>query len=562
MRIKSISITNFKAYPKVKIDCNEKFNFIVGENNVGKSTLLEAVQLWKVSYDCLIQKNNRQFYGGNTPRYLPFENLFFLRLSNINDIFNVPRKPLSITITLAHGEELYPLKIELQKPGSIDSYFRVKYNYGNFSTFSDKIQELDLKLNNAIFLYQTKPVFHSIKNEPFYNHAQLLKKISLGKSHEVIRNKLLKCESNENKFESIQEKLKSVFDTTFTLRRKNKSKQDEEFVRITIQEGSKKEVDISLVGSGILQVLEIFSTLEFINKSEHSLNILLIDEPDSHVHSNLQSALIDELRNDENNQVFLISHNDRLIQKADERELFFINSLNISEGVIKSVPKDSYSSVVSCLAGILLELSEEEEQKIIVITEGKTDKKILETAWNKLNEDEASPFLFISSGLNLDEDQRSGSAEFVRRTIELVSTISDNLKLVGLFDNDREGNERFKGVNNIVFEGYNIAQNNRKHIEKEIFALLLPVPEFRSQFVTESDMLQRYFAIEHYFEDAVLENNSMKGPGILGTEIFNIQGNKNSFSNNTELLEASSFENFNLLFNTIQELFTPEQIEI
>jgi AAA15 family ATPase/GTPase len=534
MRIKSVSIDNFKAYPKVKINCNENFNFIVGENNVGKSTLLEALQLWKVSFDCLVQKNHQNFYGTNTPRYLPFENLFFLRLSVINDVFNIQsKKKLTITVEFSHGDVSYPLKISLEKPGSIDTYFRVKFTASSFKSFRDKIIELGLNLNNAIYLYQTKPVFHSTKNEPFYNNAQLLKKISLGKSHEVIRNKLLKCENGETKFKTIEDKLENIFKTRLTIRRKNKSKQDEEYVRITIQEEHKKEVDLSLVGSGILQVLEILSTLEFINRADHCLNILLIDEPDSHVHSNLQSALIDELRSDGNNQVFLISHNDRLIQKADEGELFFLNNINIAEGIIKSLPKDSYSLVVSSLAGTLLSLSEEEESKIIVITEGKTDKKILETAWVKLYEDEISPFLFVSSGLNLDEDKRSGNADFVRRTIELVSTISNNLRLVGLFDNDREGNEQFKGVNKNVFEQHSLTLKSRKHVDKNIYALLLPVPSFRASFITANDLLQRYFVIEHYFGNEVLDDHSMKGPGILGT-------NANQELNNSVINAAAS----------------------
>jgi AAA15 family ATPase/GTPase len=562
MRIKGITIDNFKAFKKVNISCNENFNFIVGENNIGKSTILEAIQLWKSGYDCLVKNNNESFYGENTPRYLSFDSLFFLRLSSINDIFNNnSKKKVSITLVFTHDGAEFSMKITLEKPGSIDTYFRVKFSPVNFNRFKDKIIDLGLKLDNAIFLYQTRPVFHSIKNEPFYNSAQLLKKISLGKSHEVIRNKILRCSTVDNKFIKIEERLNAVFGTAIKIRFKNKSKQDEEFVRITIQEHGKKEVDISLVGSGVLQVIEIFSTLEYISKSEHCLNILMIDEPDSHIHSNLQSALIDELRNDDINQVFLISHNDRLIQKANEGELFYINQASIEKENIRNLPVDSYDSVVSSLAGKLLGLTEEEKEKIIIITEGKTDKKILEKAWVKLNPCQDSPFHFISSGLGLDEEKRSGCADTVKRTIELVSTVSENIKLIGLFDNDREGNEQFKGVNKNIFEPYNIQNTKRKHLEKDIFALLLQVPAFRSDFVTDDDMLQRYFVIEHYFSNVILDEQGMKGKNILGTEIFEIKGNKNNFSQNIDLLEAKEFEHFNILFNNIQELFAPEQIE-
>ena len=361
MRIKEITIENFKAYRTVSFDCNEEFNFIVGENNIGKSTLLEAIQLWKVAFDNLIQVNGRQFYGQSSPCYLAFESLFFLRLRNDNDIFNEHwKKELSITITFKHLEIDYPLKITLEKPGIPNSYFRVKYNITPFNEFKDIILGLGLNLRDAIFVYQTRPIFHSIKNEPFYNNAQLLKKISLGKSHEVIRNKILKSEKADIKFQAIENRLNNIFNSKFSIRFKNRNKQDEEFVRLTIQEENKKEVEISLVGSGMLQTIEIFSTLEFINRKEHCVNVLLIDEPDSHIHSNLQSNLLDELKTNTNYQTFLVSHNDRLINKAGEGELFFINSKSVLEGKICSLPVSSYSTVSNELANKLFSLSDVE----------------------------------------------------------------------------------------------------------------------------------------------------------------------------------------------------------
>lgn len=559
MRIKAITIENFKAFPKVKIECNENFNFIVGENNIGKSTILEAIQLWKAGYDSIVQNNNVSFYGQNTPRYLPFDNLFFLRLSSINDIFNnKSKKKLSITLDFNHEESDYSLKITLEKPGSIDTYFRVKYNVTPFNRFKDKVIDLGLNLTNVIFLYQTRPIFHSIKNEPFYNNAQLMKKISLGKSHEVIRNKILKSEHPENKFLALETRLNRVFNSNIKFRRKNLNRQDDEFVKITIQEGPKKEIDLSLIGSGILQVIEIFSTLEFISNREHCLNILLIDEPDSHIHANLQSNLIDELRIDTSNQVFLISHNERLINKAEEGELFYINHVSVEEGVIRSLPKDCYNSVSVELAGELLGLSPEEKEKIIVITEGKTDKKILDKAWDKLNPGTKCPFHFIASGLELEEDKREGGAETVRRTIEFLSTISENIKLVGLFDNDKEGNDKLSGLNKKIFEDFVITEISRKHKTKEIYGLCIPVPVFRSKFVTSNKLTQRYLVIEHYFSDEIIEENNLKGDHILDTEVFEIEGDKNKFANKLDELDPKEFKNFKMIYEKIEELFVVE----
>ena len=559
MRICGIKIENFKAFEIVNFECNENFNFIVGENNIGKSTLLEVILLWKSSFDKLIQTNGKNFYGQHTPCYLGFDNLFFLRLRNDNDIFNKSwKKKLSITISFKHEDVIYPLKITLEKPGSIsNSYFRIKYNIEPFDLFKEKVLELNLNLRDVIFVYHTRPIFHSIKNEPFYNNAQLLKKISLGKSHEVIRNKILKSEKSDTKFNALESRLNNVFDSNYTIRFKNRNRQDDEFVRITIQELGKKEIEISLMGSGMLQVIEIFSTLEFINRKEHCVNILLIDEPDSHIHSNLQSNLLDELKTNTNYQTFLISHNDRLINKADEGELFFLNSATITQGTISSMPKSCYASVSSQLANKLLSLDEIESQKIIIITEGKTDKKILETAFSKLNEDVEIPYHIVSSGLELDEENRSGNADTVRRTIEFISTISNDLKLVGLFDNDREGNEQFKGLNKKIFQNYALDSLHRKHKEKTIYGLLLPVTEEKLEFVT-NNITQRYFVIEHYFTNDFLENKNMKGDNILTTDVFEINGDKANFADNLTEEAVEEFENFNLLFDKIDELFNEE----
>jgi AAA15 family ATPase/GTPase len=558
MKICSIKIENFKAFKEVEMPLNPNFNVIIGENNIGKSTLFEAIHLWMLGYNSLIQANGKHFYGKNTPRYIPFERLYFLRMTSIDDVFHTHKKTASITINILLEEIIYSLKINFEKPASMDFYLRVKYEGLDFQLISEKLREQGLNLFNSIFIYHTRPVFNTIKNEPFYNNAQLMRKISLGKSYDVIRNKILKGDP-ERKFTRLQERISRVFGNQVKIRFKNKNLQDEEYARITVQIADTKEVDISLVGSGILQVIDIFSTLEFINKRERCLNILLIDEPDSHIHSNLQSSLIDELRSDLNNQHFIITHNDRLINKAEEGELLFINKVGLDNGRIIPIPKDNYNSVTAELASKMFSLNEIERSKIIVITEGKTDKKLLEIAWTKLNPELDCPFKFISSGIQIDENTRTGNADSVRRTIQTLSTFFSDLKIIGLFDNDREGYEQFNSLQPGVFEIHSFDKNHRKHLAKNIFGMVLTIPEFRRSYINTASYTQRYFVIEHYFSDNILEQSNMKGESILqGVPIFEIKGNKSNFAAYVEELNKIEFSNFQSLFNNILELFNNE----
>lgn len=558
MKLSSIKIENFKAFKEVEMPLNPNFNMIIGENNIGKSTLFEGIHLWMLGYKSLIQANGKTFYGKNTPRYIPFEKLDFLRMTSIDDVFHTSHKTACITLNILLEEKNYILKIKFEKPSSMDFYLRVKFEGSDFQSLSEKLREQGLNLQNSIFIYHTRPVFNAIKNEPFYNSAQLMKKITLGKSYEVIRNKILKSGSTDRRFLRLQERISRVFGNQVIIRFKNKNFIDEEYVRISIQIEKLKEIDIALVGSGILQVIDIFSTLEFINKKERSLNILLIDEPDSHIHSNLQASLIDELRLDVNYQHFLITHNDRLINKAQEGELLYINRASLERGMVNPLATNNYNSVTAELASKMFSLSEIERDKIIVITEGKTDKKLLEVAWSKLYPGTESPFKFICSGLHYKEEERTGGAEAVQRTLEFLSNIYDNIKIVGLFDNDKEGNEKFKGLKPLIFEPHYDEILHRKHIVKSIYGALIPIPANRRIFVTPNKISQRYLVIEHLFSDDVLNRFGMIGDFILGSEVFEINGSKVNFSNDVEKLPSEEFTNFIILFKNILDLFNEE----
>jgi len=90
--------------------------------------------------------------------------------------------------------------------------------------------------------------------------------------------------------------------------------------------------------------------------------------------------------------------------------------------------------------------------------------------------------------------------------------------------------------------------------------MVLPLPEFRKSYTNTASYTQRYFVIEHYFSDDVLEQSNMKGEAILqGVPIFEIKGNKNNFSDYIGELNQREFLNFQLLFDNMLLLFNNEE---
>lgn len=146
----------------------------------------------------------------------------------------------------------------------------------------------------------------------------------------------------------------------------------------------------------------------------------------------------------------------------------------------------------------------------LVITEGKTDVILIETAWQKLYPKEQMFFECQSSGIEFEEDERQGNADSVRRKLEHLSTLATR-PIIGLFVNDREGNEQFKSLSKKIFGKYDIKKSIRKHIHNNIWDMLLSVPDERKLFVTDDDITLRYFVIEHYFSDDILRRHSIMG---------------------------------------------------
>lgn len=220
---------------------------------------------------------------------------------------------------------------------------------------------------------------------------------------------------------------------------------------------------------------------------------------------------------------------------------------------IKNIEQSKEDHILYIQQILQLENYIHELTKPLVITEGKTDVRIIRTAWMKLYPDKDMPFACEASGINPNEDDREGNADTVRRTIEYMSAIS-NKPIIGIFDNDRGGNEQFRGLNKNFFEKYDIKKNIRKHNSKNVWAILLPVPDKRKNFVTNNDITQRYFVIEHYFSDDVLRKHLMYGNSILGTSVFKVNNRKDEFSKEIKKLDPKEFVNFKLLFSQILEI--------
>lgn len=427
--IRSIEIKNYKGFDHLKIYC-EEFNIIIGENNIGKSSIFEALLLWKQCYDCVTLSKQTGFYKDSNNKYLRYEDLEFLRLTSDRDLFNeyiLGNKAISIIVELEYKSTTYELGFEItcsDKPGNV--YFRI--NYVDSLEFRRFANDFEGKVSDAIYIHKTQPIALIPSKEPYMNKAQVRRKIVRGKSYEVLRNKM---NSSEKLLRKIESDIRTVFDDK-TIKLSTKSTNSDEYINLQVEiQGKSKE--LHLQGSGFLQIVEIFSSIEFF---DGALNIILLDEPDSHIHVQLLLNLINTLkRQSEHNQIFIISHNEKFVDYSfDKGKLFFLNS-EVKNESKKLVPlNDNLKLYVKKeLGSIISNLDEFGSVEKLVFVEGKNDiafwKKIFQKYMKLMNQTPPNLYFIFIDGKDKIEEK-------IQHFLNMSAQIKKVNKVVVIFDKD------------------------------------------------------------------------------------------------------------------------------
>ncbi len=295
--------------------------------------------------------------------------------------------------------------------------------------------------------------------------------------------------------------------------------------------------------------------------------IVLIDEADLHLHLGLQFEVLPNLIALFPKIQFVISVHAPLVALGLEK------ALGSTEFEIREMPTgqvitpESYSEFQTAFDvfaatktfqnSVLQQVNAGTLPALLV--EGKTDASLITTAWDKLNPGVPMPFEAIPCGVEPDPEKREGGADMLRRCTEFLSIVSDR-KITTLFDNDSAGCNNFNSLS--VKAGFSIASDasHKKHVTKPIQAILLPAPINRIDFASSPKAVHRYLSIEHYFLDAILTANGLKGAPIFpGTAVFEIDASgavKVAFAGAAKDLDPIDFEHFKILFDRLQALTT------
>ncbi|MCK5117544.1 MAG: AAA family ATPase [Candidatus Aegiribacteria sp.] len=367
MHIKSIEITNFRNFSNFKIDFTKGFQTVIGENNIGKSNLFWAIRLVldkNLSYNSRIleEKDFNGFADINKESHISISiEMYGDNLASIPNLhaLKTSENTVRLSYLFAHKSKLIATEDVSDTTDIKDFRWRL---YGGGDSFSisevDKLNQIGFKDIAGVNLYYISG-FRNTSSDLFGSSRSLLSeycksrenaKEELGSVKTVLESTsedLNKLDFIPSISEAFKDRNKEIAGSHFTfpvsLGFINSS--DSEVwnqLKLFFNPMLEKKISLSALGLGQknLLYLSLFLSKLINEQNESEINILLIEEPEAHLHPQLQKVLFSNLTGLVNTQVFMSSHSTHIASDCS------FKNLNILYRNIDSVVK-SYSPFIS-----------------------------------------------------------------------------------------------------------------------------------------------------------------------------------------------------------------------
>lgn len=449
MELHSLTLKNFKKFADKTISLHSGITLLVGGNNEGKSSILHALAIWEFCKRFLLinrgvkalqQHNHIAGVGMNIDDFTPI---------------NIPElKYLWTNLKPSSG---YNLSIKCEWIiDDVNKYLEIGLALANDRLFvktlsSNIISEEDLP--RIAYL----PPFAGILDKEIWRYpAQRQKLIGQGLAGSVLRNtivdmykankeKRIKLKGERSKIKNTDlrelrntdpyELLNATLYKTFKCQLVSRDFNHDfhQYLHVDVVRGTKdrsqfkaypnyRPRDIMTEGSGFLQWLSVYTFA-----LDPNIDVLLLDEPDAHLHCSLQTNLFSKLldivgRN--KRQILLATHSTEIIKAAPINVIMDINNMKCN---YISSPKD----VIRIMSGLGSKYNPIIESvlqtKHILFVENDSDVTILK---------HFAKIAGVDWPLNLTTWPTASKHDYRNHVIDILRTQIDDVSMISLVDRD------------------------------------------------------------------------------------------------------------------------------
>lgn len=471
--LKEIHVYNFKKITRAKIDMNNNLSILVGLNNAGKSSFIQGVVM---GYQALFSlfKNQRikyDIYGQvcfDNPPSIRIEKFPFL-LGNLSDLFNK-----NVRSSMSKGLQLFRFEFDN------DLYIEVNGRLVG-EVFSVYIGDCSKGITkNSLKSFLDRPItlipsfFNVVINEERKSPARYNSMLKTGNYNQLFRNILLDlkeknkedtCEETKNpqidKFYKLQQLVEKVFDikdldVEFV-------PEDHEYISATYKveksDGKSYErIDISTLGMGTLQFIQVVAQVLLGNPI-----IILLDEPDAHLHSKLQIQIINlfkEFSDDYDVKFIIATHSKDIINSVNPRNVL---SFNDKSELVSIDGSGGFIDIMKNLGATTEEIIGLNIGKRIVIVEGEDDSLYIGKLCDKFKISENANYNLINY-IPVGGRQNVLSNQ-IDRFLTDINDLDDFYK-VAVFDRDYRFNEQqTEDAEKLRKKGFVVIEWRKKELE-------------------------------------------------------------------------------------------------
>lgn len=364
MKLKRITLNNFKSFKEETIDFDKNLTVIVGENGAGKSSVLDAITIilsWVIARIKNPRGFGRDIEEEQKRKYSKFTHIE--AIFNATGLINVnTSRPKSALRTSEFDEYLQDIREKIEQTEENTSV-PVFVNYG----VRRAVVDIPLKIKKSHIFDLLATYDESLKGDAnFRNFFEWFRNREDLENERYRENPKTFIEDRE--LNAVKETISKFIPGFKNLRVKRNplrmvvDKDGKEFAVNQLSDGEKTY--IALIGDLCRRLVLANPTLENPLMGE---GIVLIDEIDLHLHPQWQTEIAEKLCNTFPNIQFIVTtHSPLVITNVKTEQL---RVLKTEDGVTKLVDNDySYALPVSIILkdvmGIKNELPKEIEEKI------------------------------------------------------------------------------------------------------------------------------------------------------------------------------------------------------
>jgi hypothetical protein len=389
--ITQLTLRNFKSVGEQTYHFTQ-FDLLVGRNNSGKSTVLQALAIWQFCVD----EFHRSKRGGSKGIQVVLPNFTALPLPEFNLLWKDRTDRHWPLVNGSKKQEyiLIGIDVEWRQPTGELRSFGVELRYHSSQTIyaipggrgEGESRETGWEIFRAceqrgdLPRIAYVPPFSGLEpTEKWLDEAPIRQQVGKGQPGSVLRNLLLRvCPAHPRgtvrapKSDVTPPKWKELADIVrrwFSVEIHEPGYDSARDVYITVEyRQNGKDFDIIAGGSGFHQTLTLLAFLY-----GYQPTTILLDEPDAHLHVNLQREILDYFKST-STQFLIATHAEEFVRGVDVGQI--VSMLNQVPRRVQSAPE-----VLRAMA----EVSNEEIARLmaspyILYVEGETDERILR-AW-------------------------------------------------------------------------------------------------------------------------------------------------------------------------------------